>query len=81
MVLFKGGGFESEQAFEGRLSRVNVWSFIITSSIIKEMSRGCGFWNGNLVAWYNFKNNIFGNVQFDTPSSCSLPGESEIVML
>ena len=59
-VLFKGGGFDSYQAFEGSLSRVNVWNFIIPSAKIKQMSRGCGLWSGNAVSWYNFKNNIFG---------------------
>ena len=76
VVLFKGGSFDSYQAFEGRLSRVNVWNFIISSNTIKEMSRGCGLWSGNIVSWYNFKNNIFGNIQIITPSSCSLAGGS-----
>ena len=74
----KGGSFESDQAFEGSLSRVNVWNFAISPNTIKEMSRGCGLWSGNAVSWYNFKNNIFGNIEIDTPSSCSLPGEYQI---
>ena len=81
MVLFKGGSFESDQAFEGTLSRMNIWNFIITLTTIKEMSRGCGLWSGNVISWYNFKDNIFGNIQIITPSSCSLAGGSEILVI
>lgn len=81
VVLFKGGSFQSSQAFKGTMSRVNVWNFITADGIIKQMSRGCGLWSGNAVAWYNFKNNIFGNIQIITPSSCSLAGESVILVL
>lgn len=81
MVLFKGGGFQSGQAFEGRLSRVNLWNFIITSNAIKEMSKGCGVWSGNVISWYNFKDNISGNIQIITPSACSLAGGSDILVI
>jgi len=77
--LFKGGSFDSGQAYQGSLSRVNVWNFRIAEKIIKQMSRGCGLWSGNVVSWYNFKNNIFGDLQIITPSSCSLAGESGIL--
>jgi len=80
MDLSKGGSFESDQAFHGRLSRVNVWNFVTAGTIIKEMSKGCGLWSGNVVAWYNFKENIFGNIQILNPSSCSLAGGSEILV-
>ena len=79
VVLFKGGSFQSIQAFEGTLSRVNIWNFIISLSKINEMSRGCGLWSGNVISWYKFKNNISGNIQIITPSSCSLAGGSEIL--
>ena len=81
VVLFKGGGFQSGQAFQGRLSRVNIWNFIITTNVIKEMSKGCGLWSGNVISWYKFKNSISGNIQIITPSSCSLAGGSEILVI
>jgi len=79
VVLFKGGGFDSGQAYQGSMSRVNAWNFRITEKIIKQMSRECGLVSGNVVSWYNFKNNIFGDVQIITPSSCSLAGGSGIL--
>ena len=81
MVLFKGGGFQSSQAFQGRISRVNIWNFKSTPNVIKEMSKGCGLWSGNIISWYNFKDKIFGNIQIITPSSCSLAGGSDILVI
>lgn len=71
----KGGGFSSSQAFFGRMSRVNVWNYVVSSSFIHEMSTGCGSWNGNAVAWFYFKDNINGNIEIIRPSSCSLVGK------
>ena len=71
----KGGGFDSSQAFFGRMSRVNVWSYVVSSGFIQEMSTGCGSWNGNAVAWFYFKDNINGNIEIIRPSSCSLVGK------
>ena len=69
----KGGGFDSSQAFFGRMSRVNVWNYVVSSGFIQEeMSTGCGSWNGNAVAWFYFKDNINGNIEIIRPSSCSL---------
>ena len=79
LVLFKGGGFSSAQAFYGRMSRLNVWSFETSASVIKQMSRGCGLWSGDAVAWYNLKTNIFGNIEIKTSSSCSLAGKINIL--
>lgn len=72
----KGGGFNSSQAFFGRMSRVNVWNYVVSSAFIQdEMSTGCGSWNGNAVAWFYFKDNINGNIEIVRPSSCSLVGK------
>lgn len=72
----KGGGFNSSQAFFGRMSRVNVWNYVVSSGFIQEeMSTGCGSWNGNAVAWFYFKDNINGNIEIIRPSSCSLVGK------
>ena len=81
MVMFKGGWFSASQAFYGRMSRLNVWSFVVSETVIEQMAKGCGLWTGDAVAWYNFKNKIFGNIAVITPSSCSLAGKSEILLL
>ena len=76
--LLKGGSFQEYQSFEGRISGVNVWSFVMTDVKIAEMSTGCGSsGNGDAVAWYNFKSNLYGNIDVVTPSTCSLSGRNE----
>ena len=77
-VHSQGGSFQTVQSFEGTMSRVNVWSFAQSGEQIKEMYRGCGVWNGDAVAWYNFRKNFYGNMEVVTPSSCSLAGGNEI---
>ncbi|KAL9959753.1 hypothetical protein ACROYT_G033108 [Oculina patagonica] len=46
-----GGSFDTYQAFYGTMSRLNVWSFVTASEVIKQMSTGCGLWSGDAVAW------------------------------
>ena len=74
-----GGGFSSAQAFYGRISRVNIWSLVLKDSAITRMSEGCRLVGGDAVAWYHFKNNIFGDVQVVSPSWCSLIGRPNTV--
>ena len=71
---FSGGSFSSSQAFYGRMSRVNIWSHVLANDAIVKMSLGCGLVSGDVVAWHHFKNNLFGDVQVETPSWCSLIG-------
>lgn len=80
-VHSQGGSFQTAQSFEGTMSRVNVWSFAQSGEQIKEMYRGCGAWNGDAVAWYNFRKNFYGNMEVVTPSSCSLAGGNEICVI
>ena len=50
----------------------------MTDVKIAEMSTGCGSsGNGDAVAWYNFKSNLYGNIDVVTPSTCSLSGRNE----
>ena len=56
------------------MSRVNIWSNVLANDAIEKMSLGCGLVSGDVVAWHHFKNNLFGDVQVETPSWCSLIG-------
>ena len=69
-----GGGFDSSEAFIGRLSRVNIWSNMLKEEAITEMSKGCGLVSGDVVAWQHFKSSVSGDVQVETPSWCSVIG-------
>ena len=48
---------------------------MLQQETIKLMSKGCGSLSGNAVAWQHFKNNIFGDVQVESPSWCSVIGK------
>ena len=47
---------------------------MLPNEAIEKMSLGCGLVSGDVVAWHHFKNNLFGDVQVETPSWCSLIG-------
>ena len=36
-----GGSFDSSQSFQGSLTNVNVWSYVLSASAIKSMSMSC----------------------------------------
>ena len=49
-----GGDFDTSESFQGKLSGVNVWDHVLTSSKIKEMSTTCVLneeEDGNVYNW------------------------------
>ena len=54
---------------------MNIWNDVLQQAAIALISKGCGSLAGNVVAWYHFKNRIFGNVKVETPSWCSAIGK------
>ena len=48
-----GGGFETEDSFEGMLSNVNVWDRVLSVAEVKS-SKSCLLDEGNVYRWSNF---------------------------
>ena len=68
------GGFQSRDAFVGKISRVNVWDYVIPSETIMLLSQRCGQENGETVAWRDIRTGSFhGEVHIWEPSSCHRP--------
>ena len=66
-----GGGFDSSQSFQGSLTNVNVWSFVLPASSIKSMSRSCLSGPvGNVYKWSDFIYGIKGKAAVVIPSPC-----------
>ena len=65
-----GSGFQTRDSFIGSLTGVNIWSYVVSSEKIKEMSETCSCGEGNVYGWYDFKQGIKGNVVLVTPSPC-----------
>ncbi|XP_078366327.1 neuronal pentraxin-1-like isoform X2 [Oculina patagonica] len=64
------GGFDAGQSFQGSLTNVNVWSNVLPSSTIKEMSVCCRVGEGNVYMWYDFIHAIKGNPRLVIPPTC-----------
>lgn len=63
-----GGDFSSRQAFQGTLSRLNLWDKILPLEIIVSLAKDPGHENGNVVAWRDFREHLYG-FQAIVPSS------------
>ena len=65
-----GGNFEQRQSFQGSLTNVNVWSYVLPESAIKELSGCCRAGEGNVYKWYDFIYAIKGNPRLVIPPTC-----------
>ena len=66
-----GSGFDASQCFRGTLVNVNVWSYVLSSSLIQSYSRSCLAGAGDVYKWSDFKYGIKGKAAFVLPSPCS----------
>ena len=68
-----GGGFDSSQSFQGSLTNVNVWSYVLSASLIKSMSKSCHSGVGNVYRWSDFIHGVKGKsaVVISSPSVLS----------
>ena len=67
-----GGGFDSSQSFQGSLTNVNVWSYVLSASAIKSisMSTYCLSGVGNVYEWSDFIYGVKGKTAVVIPSPC-----------
>ncbi len=65
-----GGTFDSHQSFQGHLTNVNVWSYVLPASSIKIMSKSCLSGSGNVYKWSDFIHGIKGKAAVVIPSPC-----------
>lgn len=65
-----GGGFDATQSFQGHLTGVNVWSSVIPSETIKEMSKSCLRGKGKVYKWSDFRYTVRGSPEVVIPSPC-----------
>ncbi|XP_048582741.1 uncharacterized protein LOC5513116 isoform X3 [Nematostella vectensis] len=67
-----GAGFQANQRFSGRMSRLNIWSYIVSRRTIRELSTKCATClGGNLLAWRNVISDIHAGASL-VRSSCPL---------
>lgn len=65
-----GRSFDSHQSFQGSLTNVYVWSYVLPASIIKSMSRSCLSGVGNVYKWSDFIHGVKGKTAVVIPSPC-----------
>ena len=64
-------GFQVRDAYNGNISRVNFWDYVLPRKTIMLLSKHCGKENGDLVAWKDFRVGKFhGVINIREPSSC-----------
>ena len=65
-----GGRYESHQSFQGFLSNVNVWSYVLSASTIRGLSKSCLSGSGDVYKWSDFIHGIKGKTAVVIPSPC-----------
>ena len=69
-----GGGLDSTQSFQGYLSNLNMWDYVVCQEIITRMSKACLSGQGNLYKWSHFKHSVEGETRLFIPSPCDRTG-------
>lgn len=59
----RGGRFSISESFVGRLSKLNIWDFVLPTEKIVQLTTTCDDYIGNLIAWPDFLSGINGRVQ------------------
>ena len=66
-----GGSFDSRQSFQGSLTNVNVWSYVLSASTIRSLSNSCRrSWEGDVFKWSDFIYGVKGKTAVFIPSPC-----------
>ncbi|XP_076362747.1 sushi, von Willebrand factor type A, EGF and pentraxin domain-containing protein 1-like isoform X2 [Tachypleus tridentatus] len=68
-----GGNFSPLEAFQGNISRINVWNRILTKSEIQQLCKFKDNLPGRIKAWPDFLQNVKGNVQLRLDERPQLP--------
>lgn len=55
-----GGGFDSDQAFVGSVTELNVWGTVLSESDILAQYSNCHVTQGSVIRWSQFKDNVHG---------------------
>ena len=71
----QAGGLDSARSFQGFLSNLNVWDYVLCQGIITRMSKGRLLGEGNVPKWSYFKHGVEGDPRLFIPSPCSSTGK------
>ena len=55
-----GGGFNTEENFIGDVSQMNVFDYVLSANDIYNLVYSCDYVKGNIAAWADFKEQLFG---------------------
>ena len=64
------GGFDASQSFQGSLTNVNVWSYVLSANAIKNLSKSWLSGVGNMYKWTDFIHGVKGKTRVVIPSPC-----------
>ena len=65
-----GGGFESDQSFNGKMFGVNMWDYEMSEDEIVQLFSRCFGPKGNYLKWSDFKGGEEGDVEIEEPTTC-----------
>ena len=70
-----GGNHRPGLAYHGKLAHLNIWSAVLTDSVIVALSKGPGAENGDVVSWRSLRTMTHGNVAVEGVDNLRFTGE------
>ena len=70
------GRFSTDQSFQGLLTNLNVWDYVLCPDAIARMTKGCLFVEpGTVYRWSDLKHGVKGKPKILFPSPCDPLGK------
>ena len=66
----QGGAFQESCAFAGKISRVNMWDYVLSKHDVRRVATNCSSTAGNALKWRHFRNGLQGSVVLSERSQC-----------
>ena len=77
----QAGGLNDAQAFQGFMSNLNVWDYVLCQEIVTRMSKVCLLGEGNVYKWSVFLHGVLGDPRLFIPSPCSPSSKGKLHVL
>lgn len=65
----------SAHSFQGFLSNLNVWDYVLCEEIVTRLSKVCLLGEGNVYNWSYFLHGVMGDPRLFVPSPCAPPSK------
>ena len=67
----RGAGFSATESYIGTITRMHIWDRVLTVPMVRELAGPCSQHIGNVRAWPDFLDGMYGRVQKIDSTYCT----------